>query len=110
MLEGFNKLMMFGLGAVDMTRQKAEEMFEECVQRGQVEQSRKEAFVKDLMDASERARTRLEDMMAEQVRTTIKKLDLATKEDVTRLEAKLDELLARCEASGPPSGPSETQA
>ncbi len=96
MFETLNKLGYFGLGIMDMTRERAETMFDDCVRRGQVEHAKKDVFVRDLMDAGERARTNLEEMIARQINKAVDKLNLATREDVARLEAKLDDLLATC--------------
>jgi len=95
MLEGINKLMMFGLGALNMTRERAEELFEECVRRGQAQQSQRDSFVRDVIDASNRTKQDIEDLVNRQVQQVISKLHLATREDLARVEAKLDQLLAR---------------
>jgi len=95
MLEGLNRMMLFGLGALNMSRQRAEELFDECVKRGEAESSKRDVFVKDLMDASDRARNHLEEVVSKQVRGAIEKLRLATAEDLARVEAKLDKVLGR---------------
>jgi len=95
MLEGINKLVMFGLGALNMTRERAEELFEECVRRGQAQQSQRDSFVRDVIDASNRTKQDIEDLVNRQVQQVVSKLHLATHEDLARVEAKLDQLLAR---------------
>jgi len=90
-----SKLLLAGLGALSMTRQRAEEIFEEYVRRGEAEQAERTGFVKDLMDASDKARTELEDLIGKEVRHVMSSLDLVTREDLARVESKLDELLGR---------------
>jgi polyhydroxyalkanoate synthesis regulator phasin len=93
MFETLDKVLLAGLGALSMTRERAEKIFDEYVQRGEAERGNRGGFVKDLMDNAEKARKELEKLISEQVKAAIVKLDLATKEDVQRLEKKLDELL-----------------
>ena len=95
MFEAFDKLMMAGLGALTMTRERAEQMFDEYVNKGQVMRDARTGFVKDVMDSAERTRTELQRLVSEQVRQTVSTMHLASKEDVERLEQKLDQLLAK---------------
>ena len=95
MFETLDKLMLAGLGALAMTKERAERIFDEYVSRGQAERGSKQGFVKDLLDNAEKARKELETIVSDQVHAAVAKLDLATKEDVRRLEAKLDALKPR---------------
>ena len=90
MFETFDRLMMAGLGALTMTKDRAEKIFDEYVKRGQAEQAGRSGFVKELLDSAERNRRELEDLIARQVSQTIAKTNLATREDIQRLEAKLE--------------------
>jgi polyhydroxyalkanoate synthesis regulator phasin len=93
MFETLDKVLLAGLGALTMTRERAEKIFDEYVERGQAERGTRGGFVKDLMDNAEKARMELEKLISEQVKAAIGKLELATKEDVQRLEKKLEKLL-----------------
>ncbi len=93
MLESLDKMMLAGLGALSMTREKAEKIFEEYVRRGQAEKEARSGFVKEILDSAERARTELEKVVDRQVEKTIRRLDLPSREDLQRLEEKLDRLL-----------------
>jgi len=95
MFETLDKMMFAGLGALSMTRQRAEEIFDECVQRGQTVQENKTRFVKDLMDSAEKTRADLEKMISDQVQKAAGKLCLATQQDIQRIEQKLDQLLKK---------------
>ena len=97
MFESLDKLMLAGLGAISMTRERAEKIFEEYVQRGQIEKDRRTGFVRDVMDAAAKTRKELEDLVGKQVQETLTRLDMPRREDLARLEAKLDELLAKRE-------------
>jgi polyhydroxyalkanoate synthesis regulator phasin len=93
MFESINRVVLAGLGALSMSRERAEKIFDEYVRRGQAEKADRSGFVKDLMDSAEKARKDLEDLVAKQVRQALAALNVATREDIERLEAKVDELL-----------------
>jgi polyhydroxyalkanoate synthesis regulator phasin len=93
MFETLDKLMLAGLGAVSMTRERAEKIFEEYVSRGKVEKEARTGFVKEVMDTAEKTRKDFEKLISEQVHKTVDKLEFATREDIKRLEQKLDRLL-----------------
>ena len=95
MFEPLDKMLLAGLGALSMTRERAENIFDEYVQRGQAEKDSRSGFVKELMDTAEKTRKDLEEMISERVHEAVSKLDLASREDIKRVENKLDELLSR---------------
>jgi poly(hydroxyalkanoate) granule-associated protein len=95
MFETFDKLMLAGLGALNMTRERAEKMFDEYVNKGQAMKETRSGFVKDMMDGAERTKAELQKLVADQVRQTVNGLHLASKDDIERLERKIDELLTK---------------
>ncbi len=95
MFETLDKMMLAGLGMVSMSREKAEKIFDEYVSRGKVEKENKSGFIQDLMDRADENRKELEKVISEQVNKTVNKLDLATKEDIKLLEAKIDLLISK---------------
>ncbi len=94
MFETANKMFLAGLGALSMTRERAEKIFDEYVRRGEAERGQQAGFVKDMMDTADKARGDLEQIIGKQVRQVVTSMDLVTREDLARLEAKVDELLA----------------
>jgi len=95
MFETLDKLMLAGLGALTMTRERAEKLFDEYVSKGQAEREARTGFVKEVMDSAERTRAEFQRLVSDQVRQTINNLHLATKDDLLRIELKLDQLLAK---------------
>ena len=95
MFETLDKLMLAGLGALSMTREKAEEIFDEYVEKGKAERKNRDSFVKNLMDRAEKSRKDIEKVISEQLEKALAKQPLATKEDIKRVEAKLDKLLKK---------------
>jgi polyhydroxyalkanoate synthesis regulator phasin len=95
MFETLDRLMLAGLGALTMTRERADQMFDEYVSKGQTMRDARSGFVKDVMDSAERTRAELQRLVSDQVRQTVANMHLATKDDVERLERKIDQLLAK---------------
>jgi polyhydroxyalkanoate synthesis regulator phasin len=95
MFETIDKLFLAGLGAMSMTRERAEKIFDEYVARGKVEKEQKAGFVKEVMEHAQKTKDELEKVISEQVKKGMSSLAFATKDDIKRLEAKLDELLKK---------------
>ena len=93
MLETLDRLMLAGLGAWNMTKEKAENIFDEYVRRGEVERNSRDSFVRDLVDSAERTRVDMRNFVERQVRQSVDRMNLATKDDIARLEAKIDALM-----------------
>jgi poly(hydroxyalkanoate) granule-associated protein len=93
MFETLDKMMLAGLGAISMTRERAEKIFDEYVSRGKVEKENRTGFIKAMMDAADKNRAELENLIAKQVRETVEHLNLPTRDDVQSLEQKIDKLL-----------------
>jgi poly(hydroxyalkanoate) granule-associated protein len=96
MFETMNKIMLAGLGALSMTRERAEKIFDEYVQRGEAARGDREGFVRDLIDSADRAREDLAKVVRTQLHQVVEEMNLATREDIARLQARLDELLPKC--------------
>ncbi len=95
MFETIDKLLLASLGALTMTRERAEKLFDEYVSKGQAEREARSGFVREVMDNADRTRAEFQRLVADQVRQTISNLHLATKDDLLRIELKLDQLLAK---------------
>ena len=94
MFETLDKLMMAGMGAMSMTKEKAEKIFDEAVKKGMAEKDHKSGFVKEMLDSAEKARKDLEKLVSDQIHKTLSEMPLATKDDIKRLEQKIDLILA----------------
>ncbi|MBS3735128.1 MAG: phasin family protein [Phycisphaerae bacterium] len=95
MFETLDKCLLAGLGALSMTRERAEKIFDDYVKRGQAEKGAKEGFIKDAVAAADKTRSELEQLIDKQVEKAIGRLNLATREDIERLESKLDDAAKR---------------
>ena len=94
MFETLDKIFLAGLGAMSMTKEKAENIFDEYVKKGQAQRENKSGFVKDLLETAEKTRADMEKMISEQVKKAVAATPIATKDDLKRIEQKLDQILA----------------
>jgi len=92
MFETFDKMMLAGLGAISMTRERAEKIFDEYVSRGKLEKENRTGFIKELMDSADKNREELEKLVSKQVQEAMERLNLPTRDDLLRLEEKIDKL------------------
>ncbi len=95
MFDTLDKLMYAGLGAMSMTRERAEKIFDEYVSRGKAEKDSRSGFVKDMVETAEKSRSELEKLISKQVHEAVQQAGIATLEDLKRIENKLDLLLAK---------------
>ncbi|MBS3821044.1 MAG: hypothetical protein GVY16_07665 [Planctomycetes bacterium] len=92
MFETLDKMMLAGLGAMSMTRERAEKIFDEYVAQGKAAKDTRSGFVKELMDSAEKTRADMEKVVREQMQKTLDGMNLPTKSDIERLEEKLTAL------------------
>ena len=97
MIDLIKKAIYTGVGMAMLTRDKAEDLVNELTQQAKLsEQEGKELF-NSLLKQSEQARANVETKIDESVLSVIKRLNLASKDEVEALRAKVDELSARIE-------------
>ena len=60
MFETLDKIMLAGLGAMSMTKEKAESIFDEYVEKGKAQKEQRAGFVKEVMDQAQKAKDDLE--------------------------------------------------
>ncbi|AEH48027.1 phasin family protein [Parageobacillus thermoglucosidasius] len=86
------KWLMFGLGLAVTGKEQVEKFVDELVKKGEL--SLEEA--KDIMDQwiqqKEERKAELQSMVREQLKQMTDKLDLATKEDIRKLEQRIENL------------------
>jgi poly(hydroxyalkanoate) granule-associated protein len=95
MFETLDKVFLAGLGAMSMTKERAEQIFDDYVARGKAVKEQKEGFVKEMMEHARKTKEEMEKVISEQVKKGISSLAVATKDDIKRLEAKIDDLLKK---------------
>lgn len=96
-----------GVGMLNLTKQKAEEIIDQLVKAGQINQSDKKDAVMELLDKAEEQTVKYKDRVMKEagnvqkdVSNVIDKFRLATRKDMEKLEAKLDALTKKLEEKG----------
>jgi polyhydroxyalkanoate synthesis regulator phasin len=83
------KLALLGIGIAALTREKAEEIVNELVETGDLSEDDGKKMVKDLMSSSSKHKSALEKKIEDEVKKAATKLNLASKDDIKRLERKI---------------------
>jgi len=91
-----NKLLLAGIGAFSLTREKAEQIVNEMVKRGQVEGEDAQSVLDDLVERGERERQELQKTIRSEFDKIKGELNLITNKEleeilerISRLEEKL---------------------
>lgn len=92
MREILHKLMLLSLGAVSLTKEKAEKLAEELVKRGEISREEAKDFMKELIARGEEERAGLKSTVQAEVDRLRKDMGLATKADFSRLEERLRQI------------------
>ena len=89
MFDLIKKTMLTGVGLAAMTRDKVEELAMELIEKGEMTEKEGKELVDEFVRKSEQAREELETKVESIVEKVLEKMNLATKEDITRLEEKI---------------------
>lgn len=93
MADFFEKTMLAGLGALHVTKEQIEKWIDELVEKGKVTKEEAPKLFKDLMDKAEENKKALETKISSGIESAMKKINLATKQDIDALNDKLDQIL-----------------
>jgi polyhydroxyalkanoate synthesis regulator phasin len=79
-----------GIAFTQMTRQRAEDIVRDLVKAGEVQTEQTQQLVEELVNRSRENTEKLFESVREQVNASIANLGLATRDDIARLEARID--------------------
>jgi polyhydroxyalkanoate synthesis regulator phasin len=105
MIDLIKKALYTGVGFAVLTKEKAEELVKELAQQAQFSEQEGRELLDSVLKQSEQARSDFQAKLEEGVLAVVKRLNLATKDEVTNLRAKVEELSAKVD-QGPASGTS----
>lgn len=92
MIDLIKKALYTGVGIAVLTKEKTEELVKELTQQAKLsEQEGKELF-ESLLNQSEQAQADLQKRLDEAVLAVVKRLNLATKDEMAALNAKVEAL------------------
>jgi len=104
MIDLIKKALYTGVGFAVLTKEKAEELVKELAQQAQFSEQEGKELLDSVLKESEQARSDFQAKLEEGVLAVVKKLKLATQDEVNSLKAKVDELSAKV-GQGSASGP-----
>jgi len=92
MIDLFRKTLYMGLGALHMTKEKAEQLVEDLVKKGEVNTEEAKHLVSELVQKGEQQKEELSQFIRGEMEKRRFDLGLVTKKDIERLEQRIKEL------------------
>lgn len=100
MTDLIKKTILAGLGALSLTREKAEEISRDLIKRGELAKTDEAKFVRDLMDLVEKNRAGMEEKIEKAVEKAMAKLDIPSRKEINALKEEISKLTKKDKASG----------
>ena len=91
-MDAVRKLTVLGLGLLDITEEKARELADELIKRGEARSEQPGKLVKDIMARGEEVRKTVTRHIETAVEKTLAKTSLASARDLAALEKRVAEL------------------
>jgi polyhydroxyalkanoate synthesis regulator phasin len=101
MLELIKKTLLTGVGLAVITKEKVEELGRELASQAKMSENEGKELIDNLLKQSEDARKDLEAKVSTAVQKAVSGLNLASRDEVAKLSAKVDELARKLAESGP---------
>lgn len=92
MQDTIRKMMYAGLGAFSITREKAQHIVNELIQKGQVNQEEAQEVLDNLIKKGEQEREALKQNIKEEVIKTHRELGMITREEFNNLQERVQAL------------------
>jgi polyhydroxyalkanoate synthesis regulator phasin len=89
------KAMSLGIGITIMGKEKIEQVVDELVSKGEIAPSESKELVTRLIEKGEDQKVEMKRVVKENMLKLLDELHVATKQDIERLERRLDQLEAR---------------
>ncbi len=93
MTDILEKSLYMGLGLFSLTKERAQEVIDDLVEKGKMSKDESSKAVKDLMDRAEKEKSAFDKKVDQSIQDSVKQLHLATQEDIKEVNKKLDKIL-----------------
>ena len=103
MVDALRKLLLAGLGALDLSEEKAKAVFNDLVARGEISENDAKELVSSWAKRAAEHRGRLQQDVEQAVQRALAAVGIARRTEVEALKAKIDELEARVAGKEAPS-------
>jgi polyhydroxyalkanoate synthesis regulator phasin len=95
MLEALRKLLLAGLGTVDLTEEKLKAVFDDLVARGEVSEKEARELISSWKDRAGEQRTKVQQQVDQAVVRALERLGVSRRADIEKLESRIAELERR---------------
>jgi polyhydroxyalkanoate synthesis regulator phasin len=95
MVNPIRRIMLMGVGAMSLTRERVEQFVSDSIARGELTSEQGKSLMEDWGRRAEERQAQLETMVRQQVERAINLAGLAPRSEVVRLEARLNALADR---------------
>ncbi|MCP3899545.1 MAG: hypothetical protein GY707_07525 [Desulfobacteraceae bacterium] len=92
MIDLIKKAMFTGIGVATLTKEKIEEVSRDFVEKGKLSEIEGRKLVEELISHSEASKKDLELLVEENVKSVLKKMNIATSSEIEELKDDLKEL------------------
>jgi polyhydroxyalkanoate synthesis regulator phasin len=92
MMDFIKKGLAFGLGLAVTSKEQAEKMVNELVKKGELSLEESKDMINQLIQRGEEEKNELKRIIREQLKQMMGELDLATKDDINKLEQRIQKL------------------
>lgn len=88
----FKDILATGMGALVLTREKAEEMVDKLIEQGKISKKEGQEILDDFMERTEEKSSELYEQLSGQVKMKLKKAGFVTEDDVQKLQKQINSL------------------
>ncbi|MFH1416402.1 MAG: phasin family protein [Elusimicrobiota bacterium] len=92
MKDNVNKILLLGIGALAFTKDKAEELVNELISKGEVARDESSEIISRLVEKGKETRKTLEKLIREEVAKLLKEADIATGKELKDLKKRINKL------------------
>ncbi len=92
MQDVLKKVFNLGLGAIVITKEKAEEVVKELVRKGEVGEEESRKLVNKLIEKGQESRKEMQTQIEKTVKGVIEKLDISTRSELEGLKSEIERL------------------
>ncbi|WP_227762354.1 phasin family protein [Zhaonella formicivorans] len=94
MLDLMRRAMHVGIGALSLTREKAEQLMDELVKKGEMSQSEAKEFIENLIERGKQEQAEIRNMIRQEVQKFQEEFPLVSRKEVKELEERIAKLEA----------------
>ncbi|MFQ5834946.1 MAG: phasin family protein [bacterium] len=86
------KFLLSGLGVLVLTQEKIEELIEELTKKGKIAEKENQKLLTQIIEKGEEKRKEIEGKIREKVEIMLSQMNVATKDDIQKLEKRIESL------------------